>query len=208
MAFEFSAAVDGFILGGGLILAIGAQNAYVLKMGLLRRHVFLICLVCALTDAVLIALGAGGFGALVSANTTLQSIAAWGGAAFLFVYGLRAFWAALRPGAMDVDAAAATITWQSALTTVLAVSLLNPHVYLDTVVLVGSIAGQYAPAARLSFAIGAMTASFVWFFGLGYGARILTPIFERPSAWRVLDIFVGFVMWWIAFALISDRLAG
>ena len=148
MTPAIAAAVDGFVLGGGLIIAIGAQNAYVLKMGLLRRHVFLICLICALVDAMLIVIGAGGFGALVSANTTLQSIAAWGGAAFLFFYGVRAFWSALRPDVMNVGATAATSVWRAALATVMAVSLLNPHVYLDTVVLIGSLAGQYDPGPR------------------------------------------------------------
>jgi len=141
----------------------------------------------------------------------LTSVAAWGGAAFLLVYGALAFRSAVRPGSLHADNPAdardpGTLT--GALSTTLAVSLLNPHVYLDTVVLLGGVAAQYAPAQRAAFVLGAGTASAVWFFGLALGARLLSPVFEREVAWRVLDVVIGCIMWWIAVGLVLGQLAG
>ncbi|WP_238364334.1 LysE/ArgO family amino acid transporter [Mesobacterium pallidum] len=192
-------AVAGFSLGFSLILAIGAQNAFVLRAGLRRAHVFAICLTCALSDAVLIAAGVAGFGALATAVPGLE----WGmrlfGAAFLFWYGARAFLAAWRGGAA-LEAEGQVGSLRAALLTCLALTWLNPHVYLDTVVLLGSIAAQ--ASSRPAFAAGAMTASFVFFFSLGYGARLLAPLFARPVAWRLLDALVGAVMWAIGLGLL------
>ncbi|SDI50474.1 LysE/ArgO family amino acid transporter [Lutimaribacter saemankumensis] len=193
------AAVAGFSLGFSLILAIGAQNAFVLRQGLRREHVFPIVLTCALSDAALIAAGVAGFGALAEALPWLESVMRYGGATFLTVYGARAFRAAWRGGeAMEVGRAAGSL--RTALLTCLALTWLNPHVYLDTVVLLGSISAQYDNA--VAFALGAMTASFVFFFSLGYGARLLAPLFARPVAWRVLDVLVGAIMWAIAAKLV------
>ena len=143
----FGPALKGFGLGAGLIIAIGAQNAYVLRQGIRREHVLLIATICFLCDATLISIGAAGFGYLVSSVPSLERIAAWGGAAFLAAYGLRAFYSALKPGSLDAghdgaEAPRAGSAWAAAGVT-LALSLLNPHVYLDTVVLLGSIAGQF-----------------------------------------------------------------
>ena len=202
------AAAKGFGLGASLIIAIGAQNAFVLRQGLARDRVFLVAGLCFLCDAVLIALGAGGFAALITARPVLVAIAAWGGALFLLVYGGRALHSALSPGGLRAaDKTAPGTAWAIAGTT-LAVSLLNPHVYLDTVILVGSLAAQFPGAERAAFALGAVAASFVWFYGLGYGAGRLAPLFARPAAWRVLDLAIAVVMWSIAAALIRDRLAG
>jgi L-lysine exporter family protein LysE/ArgO len=187
----------GMGLGGSLIIAIGAQNAFVLRKGLRREQVFTVTTICFLADTLLIALGAGGFAELVSMVPWLSSAAAWGGAAFLLVYGARAFLAALKPGSLKASAIAT-----------LAISLLNPHVYLDTVILIGGLAAQYQPTDRLGFAIGAVTASFVWFYGLGFGARRLAPFFARPAAWRLLDGFICIVMWSIAVSLIRSQLSG
>lgn len=200
------AAAQGFLLGGGLIIAIGAQNAYVLRQGLRRRHVFAVATVCFLCDVTLIAVGVAGFGGLVAAFPALTAAAAWGGAAFLGWYGLRSFRAALRPGVLSADAAPAASGARAAVSTALALSLLNPHVYLDTVVLIGSVAGQYPEGARAAFGVGAVLASLVWFYGLGYGAAVLTPLFRRPGAWRALDIGIGVIMWAIAAALIRGQL--
>lgn len=193
------AVLAGFGLGFSLILAIGAQNAFVLRQGLARAHVFAVCLTCALSDAVLIAAGVAGFGALAQAVPGLE----WGmrvfGAAFLAWYGGKSFLAAWR-GGQALDAGPRAGSLRAALATCLALTWLNPHVYLDTVVLLGSVSAQYAP---VPFALGAMSASFVFFFSLGYGARLLAPLFARPSAWRVLDIVIGLVMWAIAISLIS-----
>lgn len=187
-------------MGAGLIIAIGAQNAFILRQGLLRQHVFILCFVCALSDALLIALGVGGLGTLISGNPGLITIVTWGGAAFLITYGLLAFRRAWAPAAMAEAEGAGSL--KAALATCLAFTFLNPHVYLDTVVLIGSLSARYDDAARLTFGAGAMTASFVWFFSLGYGARLLTPIFAKPGAWRVLDILIGIVMFAIAASLI------
>lgn len=203
-------AASGFGLGASLIIAIGAQNAFVLRQGVKKQHVFVVALICALVDATLISLGAGGFGAIVSSHPTITSLAAWGGVAFLTVYGGRSFLAALHPGVLDSRSASAekSTSLKAAILATLAVSLLNPHVYLDTVVLLGSVAAQHPAGERAIFAAGAMTASFVWFFSIAYGARLLAPLFARPAAWRVLDLFVGVVMWWIAGSLAWGQLFG
>ena len=191
-------ALKGFGLGAGLIIAIGAQNAYVLRQGIRREHILLIATICFLCDATLISIGAAGFGSLVSSVPSLERSAAWGGAAFLAAYGLRAFHSALKPGSLDAgndgtETPQAASAWAAAGVT-LALSLLNPHVYLDTVVLLGSIAGQFQGVQRVWFAAGAVIASAVWFYGLGLGARWLAPLFRKPMAWRVLDLLIGCVM--------------
>jgi len=201
------AALEGLGLGAGLIIAIGAQNAYVLRQGLRRQHVFAVTTVCFLIDCTLIALGAGGFASLLRAVPSLPSLAAWGGAAFLAAYSLRAFAAALRPQTLQAADAAAAGRRGAAITTALALSLLNPHVYLDTVVLLGGVAARYAGEERLAFALGAMAASGLWFYGLGYGARTLAPLFASARAWRLLDGFVGCVMAVLAISLAVGELS-
>ncbi|MCL3882399.1 LysE/ArgO family amino acid transporter [Marivita sp. GX14005] len=195
-----TSALAGFALGFSLILAIGAQNAFVLRQGLLRSHVFAVCLTCALSDAVLIAAGVAGFGALTQAVPGLELAMRLLGAAFLIWYGARTFLSAWRGGQV-MQAGEAAGSLRRALVTCLALTWLNPHVYLDTVVLLGAVAAQYDD--RLNFALGAMTASFVFFFGLGYGARLLAPLFAKPRAWQVLDVVIGLVMWAIAVKLLS-----
>ncbi len=200
-----SAALAGFLLGGSLIIAIGAQNAFVLRQGLRREFVLVVCLICALSDALLIAAGVAGFGALVARSETLLAWVTAGGALFLFVYGIRSFSRALRPEAMQAGQGRPEL--RSAIATCLALTFLNPHVYLDTVLLIGSLSGRYEGASRLAYGIGASAASFVWFFGLGYGASLLAPVFADKRAWRLLDIGVGIVMWAIA-ARLAAGLAG
>ncbi len=195
---------SGFALGLSLILAIGAQNAFVLRQGLRRSHVFAVCLTCALSDAVLIAAGVAGFGWLAGAVPWLAPAMTWGGAAFLAVYGALAFRAAWTgAGALRAAGAGtgATGSLRGALAVCLALTWLNPHVYLDTVVLLGSVAAGWE-GQSLSFGAGAVTASFAFFFALGYGARLLAPLFARPGAWRVLDAGVGAVMWVLAILLV------
>lgn len=197
----FWVAFQGFSLGAGLIVAIGAQNAFILRQGLVRRHVLPLVLFCALSDAALIALGAAGFGSLVASSPLLLRGAAFGGAAFLGIYGLRAFRAALKPQSLSAEGAA-NLPLGRALATVAAFTFLNPHVYLDTVVLVGGIAGRYAIDERVWFAGGAMLSSLCWFMALGYGARLLAPLFAKPVAWRVLDTLIGVVMTALALSLL------
>lgn len=192
--------LPGFALGMSLILAIGAQNAFILRQGLRREHVFWICLTCALSDAVLIAAGVFGFGALAEAAPWFGPLMRWGGAAFLFWYGLASLRAAWRGGETLRAGQAEGLTLAAALGTVLTFTWLNPHVYLDTVVLIGSVSAQYD---RAGFGAGAASASFVFFFGLGYGAALLAPVFARPRAWQVLDVGIGLTMWAIAARLVS-----
>ncbi|MEX0367359.1 MAG: LysE/ArgO family amino acid transporter [Ruegeria sp.] len=193
--------VPGFALGFSLILAIGAQNAFVLRQGLRREHVFALCLTCAVSDAVLIAAGVAGFGALAGAVPWFEPVMRYGGAAFLLWYGARSLRSAWTGGAAMQAGNGQGTSLRAALVTVLAFTWLNPHVYLDTVVLIGSISAQYDD--RLSFALGAMFSSFVFFFSLGYGAGLIAPLFARPQAWQVLDTLIGLTMWAIALKLVA-----
>ncbi len=189
--------------GACLIIAIGAQNAFVLKQGIMRSHVFTVALLCSIIDAALIALGVGGLGKIIASTPYLIMATKYGGAAFLFYYGLRAFRAAAQSPKLRVTQDTFDHpTLKATVLTLLALSLLNPHVYLDTVVLLGSIGAQFDPEERLLFALGAMTASFIWFFSLCYGAGYLAPLFEKPISWRILDALVGCVMWGIALSLL------
>lgn len=202
-----AALVTGFGVSLSLILAIGAQNAFVLRQGLLREHVFWVCLVCAMSDAVLIASGVAGMGALIAAQPVLNDAMLWGGALFLVLYGAFAVQRAIRPGRLLV-AERPPQTLTGAIGTVMALTWLNPHVYLDTVLLVGSISVPFTEAGQgLAFAIGAISASFAFFFSLGYGARLLTPFFAKPVAWRALDASIAVVMWSIAAKLIHSAVA-
>ena len=190
----FSALSTGFTLGLTLIVAIGAQNAFVLRQGLRREHVGAVVLFCALADALLMAAGVAGLAALLGERPLLARAMTLFGAAFLAGYGLRALWRSLRPGALAADAAAtASMSLRQALAQVAAFTLLNPHVYLDTVLLVGSVGARFGEQ-RTSFVIGAATASATWFAALGYGARWLAPLFARPRAWQVLDALIGLTM--------------
>ncbi|QBY01051.1 amino acid transporter [Rhodophyticola sp. CCM32] len=191
----------GFALGFSLILAIGAQNAFVLRQGLRRSHVFAVCLTCAVSDALLITLGVSSFSAVAELLPWLIPAFRYGGAVFLILYGAKAFLAAWRGNETLNAGQNGTGTGRATVLTVLALTWLNPHVYLDTVVLLGSVSTQYADRA-LWFGAGAVTSSFVFFFGLGYGAQLLAPVFARPRAWQMLDILVGLVMWAIAGKLI------
>ena len=190
----------GFALGFTLILAIGAQNAFVLRQGVRRHHVFWVCLTCAVSDAVLIAAGVSGFGALAQAVPWFETVMRFGGAAFLIWYGAQNALSAWRGGAALEAEGDNTLSLRRTLLTLLALTWLNPHVYLDTVVLLGSVSAQYDN--RLAFGIGAVTASFVFFFGLGYGARLLGPIFARPRSWQILDALIALTMWAIAVKLL------
>ncbi len=194
------AALAGYALSFSLILAIGAQNAFVLRQGLRGVHVLPVVLFCGISDAVLIVLGVAGFGALAKAVPWFEPLMRYGGAAFLLWYGFENFRSAWRGGAALEDEGETTQNLRKALLTLLALTWLNPHVYLDTVVLIGSISAQYDN--RLAFGIGAVAASFSFFFLLGFGARLLRPVFTSARAWQGLDVLVGLTMWAIAAKLI------
>ena len=190
----FPAALRGFALGLGLIVAIGAQNAFVLERGLVRNNVLAVVLVCTLADAALIAAGVAGLGTLITGAPRLVTIVTIAGALFLYAYAALALKRAVTPDAMAVRGAR-VMGLEGAVATVLALTLLNPHVYLDTVVLLGSLSARYALAAeKIAYGLGAVVASAVWFSTLGFGARLLAPLFARPAAWRVLDCLIAAVM--------------
>lgn len=201
---ELAPFVRGFGLGFSLIAAIGAQNAYVLTRGILRNHHWLIALVCSTLDAILICIGILGMSGLIKAYPNLISMVTGFGALFLFAYGLFAFGRMFQSEKLGPDSK--RVTRSVAVLTVLALSLLNPHVYLDTVILIGSISVRELASDRLIFGVGAVTASFVWFFCLAMGGQWLQRWFQTPVAWRVLDALVGIIMWALAFSLAKDLL--
>jgi L-lysine exporter family protein LysE/ArgO len=198
----------GFALSASLIIAIGAQNAFVLRQGLAREHVGAVALFCAACDALLMTAGVLGMGQAIQAMPGLARAMAAIGAVFLAAYGLRALLRAWRPGALHAGALAPRRSRNAVLAQAAAFTLLNPHVYLDTVLLVGSVGAQQPPLLpRAAFLAGTCAASFAWFFGLAYGARKLAPWFERPAAWRVLDALIGLTMWGLAAWLARSLLA-
>ena len=190
-------------LGSGLslIVAIGAQNAFVLRQGIRREHVGPVALLCALADALLIGAGVLGIGTLVEQAPVVLDVVRWGGVAFLLCYAALALRRAVHTEVLRAGDSGAGATLRAALTTAAALTFLNPHVYLDTVLLLGSIANQHGEDGRWVFAVGATVGSFAWFFGLGYGARRLGPLFAQPMAWRVLDALIAVVMVLIALSL-------
>jgi L-lysine exporter family protein LysE/ArgO len=203
------AAGTGFALAAGLIVAIGAQNAFVLRQGLLREHVGAVVLFCASADALLMTSGVLGASQALAITPALSAWLTGAGALFLLVYGLRALARAMRPGQLVAartdrrSAARAAVLAQA-----VAFTLLNPHVYLDTVLLVGAVGAQQPSGLRAAFLAGACSASAAWFALLGYGARWLAPWFARPDAWRRLDAAVGLTMLWLAAWLARTLILG
>lgn len=195
----------GFLLGMSLIMAIGAQNAFLLRQGLKREHLFVLCLLCASSDAVLITFGVFGISYISSQLASLLPFIRYGGAFFLFCYGAASFWRAWKNREALIAAGQDRLSLRASVMTCLAFTWLNPHVYLDTVLLLGSVSSGY-PQQRCSFALGAILASFCFFFALGYGARLLAPLFRKPSSWRILECGIGCVMWWLSCTLLFGEL--
>ena len=195
--------VNGLGLGASLIMAIGAQNAHVLRMGIRRQHVLITVVACVIIDIVLIALGVAGAGAVIQSSPTLLQIARWGGAAFLLWYGLRSWRSLVTPKSLQLGEQGTAPNARQALASVVALSLLNPHVYLDTVVLLGSVGGSYPDSQqRLGFSFGAMTASVLWFTALGFGAVQLSGVFQRPVVWKGIEALTGATMIALAAGLV------
>jgi L-lysine exporter family protein LysE/ArgO len=192
--------IAGFLVSVSLIAAIGAQNAFVLRQGIRREHVGWVVLICAASDAALMSAGIAGFGAVSRSVPWLGDAMLWAGVAFLLVYGGLRFRAAWAGGAALVPTGAAPVALRRVIGTCLLLTWANPHVYLDTLVLVGAISAQYAPHG-LAFGVGAVAASASFFTALGFGARLLAPVMARPGAWVVLEVIVGATMWAIAAAL-------
>jgi len=194
------ALITGYLVAIGLIAAIGAQNAFVLRQGIRREHVGWVVFICAGSDALLIAAGVAGFGAVSKSAPWLGDAMLWAGVSFLLVYGGMRFWAAWQGGAALVPAANAPVALRRVIITCLLLTWANPHVYLDTLVLIGAISAQYTPHG-LAFGIGAVAGSASFFVALGFGARLLAPVMARPRSWVVLEVIVGATMWAIAAAL-------
>lgn len=193
------ALIPGFLTGLSLIVAIGAQNAFVIKQGLLRQHVLLIVLICAISDAALIFLGTGGLGALVQSNKGLLEVIRWFGVAYLTWFGIKSIKSALTNQSLQASGTSTVSAFKVA-TTALALTWLNPHVYLDTVILLGSVANQF-DSDRWYFATGASVASVLWFTAIGFGARAASKYMARPIFWKILDSLIAIVMFSIAITL-------
>jgi L-lysine exporter family protein LysE/ArgO len=202
-----SAALAGFLSGLSLIAAIGAQNAFVLRQGLRRQHVGVVVALCAVSDAVLIVLGVAGFSTAAAALPWLVPVMLWGGVAFLTVYGALRFRAAFRGGAALAADVGTEVPLARVVLTCLALTWLNPHVYLDTLALLGALSAQYAPQ-EWAFGAGAVLSSLTFFAALGFGARFLAPLLARPGAWVVVEALIGAVMWAIAASLVMQALGG
>jgi L-lysine exporter family protein LysE/ArgO len=192
--------IPGLLTGLALIVAIGAQNAYVLRQGIRRSHVGLVVAICAVSDVVLIVAGVSGIGTIVDRAPTAIEVVRWLGVAFLTWYGLSSLWRARRADALSASGEVVDARRSVALKA-LALTWLNPHVYLDTVLLLGSVANTHGSPGRWWFAAGACLGSILWFSGLGFGARLLAPVLARPRAWQVLDVLIGIVMLLIALKL-------
>lgn len=199
---DVSTYFTGMSIGLGLIVAIGAQNAFVLRQGLRNEHVFAVCLACALSDAVLIAIGVTGFRQMARVLPWLDPVMRYGGAAFLIWYGAKSLYSALRSSGALSAGEGISPGFGKTMLTCLALTWLNPHVYLDTVVFLGTISTRF-PGQQVAFASGAATGSFLFFFSLGYGATWLRPLFSRPAAWRALEAVIAIVMWLIAANLLN-----
>ncbi|MCH9666218.1 MAG: LysE/ArgO family amino acid transporter [Gammaproteobacteria bacterium] len=194
--------IEGLLVGGGLIVAIGVQNVYMLQQGLARDRVFIIAGIFAISDILLITLGVFGLGAIIQDNTYLLIGLTALGIIFLTLYGLRAAWRAWKASKyLDISRVDNTDDLSMVIITTLALTYLNPHVYLDTLVIFGSLASQLEWQDKWYFTAGGCVASILWFFGLGYGARFLTPLFRSPSVWQFLDIGIAVIMLWLASGL-------
>ena len=198
--------ISGFLISISLILALGPQNVFVLRQGLLRSHVFASCLVCSISDALLIAAGVLGVGLFIS---EIEGLATWmsiGASIFLIFYGLLRVKSALNPKGLEIDDSESKELWPTILAG-LAFTYLNPHVYVDTLLLIGGASSSYAGDDKVMFGIGAATASFVFFFSLGYGAKSLSPILNNPESWKIIDLFIAGVMFTVAAILLLPYLS-
>ena len=200
----FTAFLTGFFLGLSLIVAIGAQNTFVLRQGIIRQHVFYIALFCAISDSLLISIGIAGISFFLNDFISEFSKLIFGlSALWLFTYGVLRIRSALRANSAIIANSYEQTSLLKTISIVAVFTFLNPHVYLDTVILIGSISQQFIDNARIYFAIGASSASFVWFFSLAYGAKLLAPLMQKPSYWRILDLIIALIMFVIAFNLAS-----
>lgn len=196
--------IEGFLTGFGLLVAIGPQGAFVLRQGILKKHVFIVPLFCSLSDVLLIGLGVAGLGEILTGNPILFSISKWGGAAFLFYYGFTSFRLLFgsKKSQLRLSEEKTSDSLKKTMIALFALTFLNPLVYLDTVVLLGSVGSQFDVTKRIFFALGSMSAAFTWFFSLSYGAKLLSPLFQDPKTQKVIDGVTGCIMWTVAVSLL------
>ena len=200
-----SALITGFFLGLSLIVAIGAQNAFILRQGILRKHVFSIALFCSISDAILIVIGVIGISYFFSDFINEYSKVIFGIASlWLFFYGVLRIKSALRSDTSIITKNNESSSWLNTISIIFIFTFVNPHVYLDTVILIGSISQQFEDLNQFYFSLGACSASFIWFFGIAYGAKLLAPIMQKPKHWRILDLIIALIMFIIAFNLASQ----
>lgn len=195
--------IKGFVVTISLIMAIGAQNAYVLKLGLLKQYVLLAILMCIFFDFLLIAAGIFGLGYFIQGNQILINSIAVFGIVFLIIYAMLSFKSAFKNESLQIDGNAKTNPLKEVITLILVFTFLNPHTYLDTVLLIGGIGANVQNEFKIYFLLGAVSASAIWFFSLGFGARFLIPVFKKPITWKILDISIGIFMLFIAYSLID-----
>lgn len=200
---EIDVFIKGFIVTISLIIAIGAQNAYILKLGLLKQHIFKAALFCTLSDFLLISAGVLGLGYFIKGNQFLINGIAVFGIVFLCFYAFTSFKSALKNESLKIDDEVKTNPLKQVLTLLFVFTYLNPHTYLDTVLLIGGIGANIENDLKIVFLLGAVLASASWFFTLAYGARFLIPLFKKPITWKILDISIGFLMLFIAYSLID-----
>lgn len=193
--------LEGMLLSAGLIIAIGAQNAYVLKQGIQNNHVFVVATVCFLCDFILMSLGILGVGTFVAKNQLLQLLLAGGGMLYILWFALQSFLSIRHPQRLELKNTESAGTIKMVIVGALAITLLNPHVYLDTVVIIGGIAGTLETEHKPIFLMGVLTSSAIWFYGLAYGARKLAPLFRKPITWQVVNFLIGSMMLFIAYQL-------
>jgi L-lysine exporter family protein LysE/ArgO len=193
-----SAGFEGALISLSLIVAIGAQNAFVIRQGLSNRHVLLVCTICALSDAALIGLGVFGFGEFLSKSGDIAEIIEWLAISFLVIYSILRFRAAWKGNMLEIDDTDNAFSAKKTAMITMGFTWLNPHVYLDTTVLLGTASLQFQGDEKIAFAIGAMCSSFIFFYSLGFGARRLAPLLKTERAWKFIDLFIGIVMIWIA----------
>lgn len=195
--------LEGVLLSAGLIIAIGAQNAYVLKQGVQNNHIFWVATICFICDFMLMSLGVLGVGNLVAKHETFQLVLAALGALYILIFAYQSFRAIRQDSVMETGFYYGKSSLKSLILGTLAITLLNPHVYLDTVVIIGGIAGTLEDQHKVAFLLGTLTASSVWFYSLGYGARLLAPLFKKPKTWKVLNFLIGLMMLFIAYQLMT-----
>lgn len=203
MTFSYALFFQGFSLLLSLIIAIGIQNSFVLKQGILRSHNLIIAIICSFGDALLIIAGIYGFGELIATNESLLKFFHWGGVLFLFGYSLTSFYSAFKSNRLDLNTQPRILDLKGVVIKALIVTFFNPNAYLDTCVLIGSVTANFSSDHKLSFTLGTITASCLWFFMLSFAAPFLKPLFEKPISWKILDFMIGCLMFTIAISLIK-----